>query len=234
MLIINADDWGMNEKMTDRILTCYRHRRIHTVSAMAFMADSERAASLAKEFKMAVGLHLNLTQEFTGGTISATLRDHHQAVSVYLKARKINQILFNPFLRHSFDYVFRAQWEEFLRLYGYQPTRLDGHHHMHLCMNMLIMNRYPRGLRMRRNFSFDKKEKGPVNRFYRRLVDHWLKAHFSCPDFFFSMAPIDQERLRRITMLSTSADVELMVHPGVESEYKYLLSDEWLSLLSES
>jgi len=31
---------------------------------MVFMEDSERAADLAKEYSMEVGLHLNFTQEF--------------------------------------------------------------------------------------------------------------------------------------------------------------------------
>ena len=65
MLIINADDWGRSVAETDAALRCYKGGRITSVSAMVFMEDSERAAELAKENELDVGLHLNFTDEFT-------------------------------------------------------------------------------------------------------------------------------------------------------------------------
>lgn len=232
MLYVNADDLGWTVEITDRIVTCYHQRRIHSASAMTFMKDSERAAELARQNGLQVGLHLNLTQEFTSEKTPTNLRDHHRSIAAYLKARKMNQVLYNPFLRQAFDYVFRAQWDEFCRLYREGPIRLDGHHHMHLCMNMLILNRLQKGLRVRRNFTFGSDEKGPVNRLYRHLVDRWLTSRYKCTDYFFSLKTIDQERLRRLVLLSKSADVEVMVHPGVEKEFHFLLSEDWLSLMS--
>ena len=234
MLYVNADDLGWTKDITDRILRCYRHGRLNSTSAMMFMEDSERASKLAIDNKLDVGLHLNLTQEFTSQAATNTLKSHQMAVSDYLNAQKINQVLFNPLLRHSFDYVFHAQWEEFCRLYGEEPTRLDGHHHMHLCMNMLASDRLPKGIKIRRNFTFGPGEKDPLNRLYRYLVDRWLTSRFFCTDFFFSMAPINQERLKRLVLMSKSSDVEIMVHPGVKEEYLYLLSSEWASLISAS
>ena len=46
------------------------------------------------------------------------------------------------------------------------------------------------------------------------------------------MAPIDKEKLKQLVLLSKSLDVELMVHPGVEKEYSFLLSPEWTNLIS--
>ncbi|PYL02866.1 MAG: chitooligosaccharide deacetylase, partial [Verrucomicrobia bacterium] len=65
MLIINADDWGCSVAETDAALRCYKGGRITSVSAMVFMEDSERAAELAKENELDVGLHLNFTDKFT-------------------------------------------------------------------------------------------------------------------------------------------------------------------------
>ena len=234
MLIINADDLGLDKQTTDRIVFCYRHGKIQSASAMTFMKDSERAADLAKKYNLIVKLHLNFSQEFTAKAVNNILKIHHMAISDYLNARKINQVLFNPLLRHSFDYVFHAQWEEFCRLYGEEPTRLDGHHHMHLCMNMLASGRLPKGIKIRRNFTFGPGEKDPLNRLYRHLVDRWLTSRFFCTDFFFSMAPINQGRLKRLVLMSKSSDLEIMVHPGVKEEYLYLLSLEWASLISAS
>jgi predicted glycoside hydrolase/deacetylase ChbG (UPF0249 family) len=233
MLFVNADDWGRDRETTDRILACRRNGRIQGISAMTFMKDSERAAELAGDHALDAGLHLNLTQEFTGNGAAAGLRDHHRRVAAYLGARKANQVLYNPALKQSFDHVFRAQWDEFHRLYGRPPDRLDGHHHMHLCMNMLLPNRYPKGLRVRRNFSFRAGEKGFANRFYRRLVDSWLTSRFRCTDFFFSLSPIEPERIRRILSLSKSASVELMVHPARDDEFHFL-SGDWPELTAET
>jgi len=233
MLFVNADDYGCDKETTDRILTCYSEKRIHSVSAMTFMIDSERAADLARTDQMPTGLHLNLDHDLTAKTIPAQLRDHHRIVSNYLKARKWNQVIYNPFLRNAVDYVFQAQWEEFCQLYGEAPHRLDGHHHMHLCMNMLVSGKIPKGIQIRRNFTFYPGEKDPINRLYRRLIDRFLKSRFVCTDSFFSMKPISRTRLKKIVSLSKYSDVELMVHPGLENEYLFLLSHEWTSLISE-
>ena len=235
MLIINADDLGYDRITTNRILTCFHQKRIHFSSAMTFMNDSERAADLARSNQLPTGLHINFDQGFTGRSIQNKLKDHHQAVSDYLKARKWNQIIYNPFLRNSFDYVFQSQWDEFCRLFEKEPQRLDGHHHMHLCMNILLSGKLPEGIQVRRNFTFFSGEKDPINRLYRFLVDHWLQSRFLCTDFFFSIEPIKYENLHRIVSLSKNYDVELMVHPGLKNEYLFLLSPEWanLTLLSK-
>src|SRR5579863_5715924 len=61
LLIINADDWGVNREATDRTLDCVLRKTVSSASAMVFMEDSERAAQLALEAGVDTGLHLNLT-----------------------------------------------------------------------------------------------------------------------------------------------------------------------------
>ncbi len=65
MLIVNADDWGRSIAETDAALKCFKKGRITSVSAMVFMADSERAAELAKANCVTAGLHLNFSEPFT-------------------------------------------------------------------------------------------------------------------------------------------------------------------------
>jgi len=234
MLFVNADDLGRTKEITDRIVTCYDKMRIHAASVMIFMEDSERALELAKVRHLAVGLHLNLTRPLTSEMVPNKLLDQHKLVADYLNKTKVNQILYNPMLRNAFDYVFQSQWDEFGRLYGDFPQRLDGHEHMHLCMNMLLSGKLPEGIRIRRNFTFYPGEKNPVNRLYRYLIDRWLTSRFLCTDSFFSMKPIDPEKLQRLILLSKSSDVEIMVHPGLENEYLFLLSPEWADLISQA
>ena len=66
--------------------------------------------------------------------------------------------VFHPGLMRKFDYLVSAQIDEFRRLYGCAPDRIDGHHHMHLGANVLMMESLPAGTLGRRNFSFDRVE----------------------------------------------------------------------------
>jgi predicted glycoside hydrolase/deacetylase ChbG (UPF0249 family) len=60
---------------TDAAFKCYRGGRITSVSAMVFMQDSERAAKLANNSDLDVGLHLNFSEEFTDTSCSETLKE---------------------------------------------------------------------------------------------------------------------------------------------------------------
>jgi len=233
VLIINADDYGSSAEITDKILVCQRHGRITSVSAMVFMADSERAAKLALENNIDVGLHLNFTLKFNGHVESKSLGDYQQSIASFLKRNKYCQLLYHPSLRKQFEYVYSAQHEEFVRLYRRPPSHIDGHEHMHLCMNLLVDGLIPKGSRIRRNLTFFPREKNTINRLYRWTIDWFLKRRYICTDFFFDISPISNgQRLRQILGLAKVANVELMVHPGRPNEFMYLLGTEYLGVTS--
>ncbi len=232
MLIINADDWGRSVAETDAAFRCYKANRITSVSAMVFMEDSQRAAELARDTQLDVGLHLNFSEQFTDNRCSARLKEHQKRLIRFLRQNKFAQVMYNPFLRNAFAYSYRAQAEEFVRLFGKAPSRIDGHHHMHLCANMLLSNMIPAGMRMRRNFSFWPGEKSALNRAYRRFVDRWLTRRYRLTDYFFDLTQcIEQKKLDRVVALAKSSSVELMTHPIVHSEAEYLMSDEFCGVL---
>ena len=233
MLIINADDWGRSVVETDAALKCYRERRITSVSAMVLMQDSKRAARLAKDYELDdVGLHLNFSEEFTDKSCSETLKEHHGRIIRFLKRGKYAQLLYNPFLRRAFAYCYHAQVEEFMRLFEKSPSHIDGHHHMHLCANVLFSSMIPAGMKMRRNFSFWPGEKSILNRTYRWLVDRWLACRYRLTDYFFDLTQcIQGKKLDRVAALAKSSNVELMTHPIVNEEEEYLMSDEFKVML---
>jgi predicted glycoside hydrolase/deacetylase ChbG (UPF0249 family) len=233
MLIINADDWGRSVAETDAALKCYRERRITSVSAMVFTQDSKRAARLAKDYELDdVGLHLNFSEEFTDESCSEKLREYHSRIVRFLKGNKYAQLLYNPFLRNAFADSCQAQCEEFVRLFGKAPSHIDGHHHMHLCANVLLSNMIPAGTRLRRNFSFWPGEKSMLNRAYRWLVDRWLARRYRLADYFFDLTQcIEGKKLDRVAALAKSSHVELMTHPIINAEEEYLMSDEFRELL---
>jgi YdjC-like protein len=222
-LILNADDWGRDCENTDRILHCAKRGTISSASAMVFMEDSERAAALARESEIDAGLHLNLTMPFSASRGSASLLEHQRAVSAYLLRHRLAQIFFHPGLIRSFDYVVKAQLDEFSRIYGAPPSRIDGHHHMHLCANVQLAGLLPAGTVVRRNFSFQRGEKGLMNRLYRQAVDRRLARRHPMVDFLFSLPPLEsQQRLERIRFLARDFVVEVETHPINADEYRFL------------
>jgi chitin disaccharide deacetylase len=233
-LIINADDWGSDSRTTDRILDCFRHGTVSSASAMVFMADSQRAADLALEGQFDVGLHLNLTSPFTAPQVPKLLLHHQQRVMQFLRGSRFAKVVFHPGLHRSFKYVVAAQLEEFRRLLGFEPERIDGHHHMHLCANVLYANLLPNGTVARRNFSFQPGEKSAANRVFRWFIDSRLAKQHRTTDYFFSLPPFEPtERLERIVSLAKWSTVEVETHPANPEEYRFLMDGSVFKLIGE-
>lgn len=234
MLIINADDFGRSRLATDRILSCYKQGRVTSTSAMVFMEDSQRAAYLAREHNIDVGLHLNFTQELTQLIHSSLLCDYHDHIVGFLTRNKYNFLIYNLALRNQFEYVFQVQLEEFKRLYGMSPSHIDGHHHMHLCTNMLIGGIIPAGQKIRRNFSYSRGEKSLLNSMYRSIINVWLSRRYLTTDFLFSLSEcIKFGRLERAFELAKTSNVELETHPELTEEFECLMGSTFVQATSD-
>lgn len=234
MLIVNADDWGRCVAETDAALQCFKQGRVTSVSAMVFMADSERAAQLSRTNEVDVGLHLNFAEQFTAQNAQSPLLEAQARLIGFLMGSRYAQLLYNPLLRRQFTCSCQAQFREFERLYGKQPSHIDGHHHMHLCANMLFASSLPRGSKLRRNFSFWPGEKSAVNRAYRAAVDFWLGRRHRLTDYFFDLTQsIHEKKMPRVAALAKSFNVELMTHPRLELEFDYLMGKQYNSILQE-
>jgi hypothetical protein len=229
LLIVNADDWGRDRQTTDRTLDCIVHGSVSAVSAMVFMEDSDRAAALALEHGVDAGLHLNFTSPLTARSIPRGIAEEQQAITRYLKGHRLAQLVFNPSLVKPFRNVVAAQIDEFRRLYGRDPERLDGHHHMHLSANVLLQGLLPPGTVVRRNFSFQSSEKGIVNRTYRACVDRMLVRRHRLVDYLFNLVPLaPSSRLQRIFALARHHVIELETHPVLPEEFRFLMGSEML------
>lgn len=231
MLIINADDWGRSVSETDAALACYEKGRITSVSAMVFMEDSQRAATLALDGCLDVGLHVNLSEQFKRELSSPDLDKEHGKIVRFLKKSKYSQLLYNPFLRREFQSCFRAQLAEFFRLYGGAPSHIDGHQHMHLSANMRFDKIIPKGEKVRRNFSFWPGEKSILNRSYRYFIDRRLVRRYRTTDYFFSLNRcLIEGSIQRVAELAKGARVELMAHPALREERDFLMSERFSAI----
>lgn len=222
-IVINADDWGRDPDTTDRIFDCVQIQAVSSVSAMVFMQDSERAADVARDRGIDAGLHLNLTTPFSASHWPPRLIEHQQRCTRFLRAHRLAPVFYHPGLAGSFAYVVQAQVEEFKRLYGHAPNRIDGHHHMHLCANIQFGKLLPAGTQVRRNFSFLHGEKSFLNRAYRGRQDRALARCHSVTDLFFALEPINpQSRLKEIFALADRYRIEVETHPIDQQEFEFL------------
>jgi len=227
VLIVNADDWGRDRATTASIVSCIERGAVSSVSAMVFMEDSERAARLAGERGIDTGLHLNFSTGFSAPRCPADLQARQASLGAYLLRHRFAQVIFHPGLARAFEYVVRAQIEEYRRLYGFAPNRLDGHHHMHLCANVVGQRLLPADTIVRRSFSFQAGEKSLLNRLYRRVLDRVLAGSHRLADRFYSLSPLEpRARLQAIVSAAQLAVVEVAAHPAVPSEYAFLSSGE--------
>ncbi|PYU29138.1 MAG: hypothetical protein DMG32_00740 [Acidobacteria bacterium] len=231
LLIVNADDWGRDPYTTDRILDCSARGVVSSVSAMVFMEDSERAAAMAVQLGIDAGLHLNFTTEFSSPHCPARLIEHQRKLARYLSRHPFARAVFHPGLVRSFEYVVAAQIDEFCRLYKKSPARLDGHHHMHLCTNVLFGSFLPKGTIVRRHFSYERGEKTVRNRIFRKFTSVMLLRRHRIVDFFFSLPPLEPaNRLQWIFSLARQSVVEIETHPVNPDEYRFLMEGEILRL----
>ena len=70
------------------------------------------------------------------------LKEHHRRIVRFLGETSTRSSCIIRFLRKAFAYSYRAQMEEFARLFEKLPSHVDGHHHMHLCANLLLSERF--------------------------------------------------------------------------------------------
>jgi YdjC-like protein len=227
LLILNADDWGRDRNTTDKTLDCMLRGALSSVSAMVFMEDSERAAALGRDRGIDAGLHLNFTTPFSAANCPARLVECQHKVAAYLLRTPLARGIFHPLLTRSFEYLVTAQREEFCRLYGAEPKRFDGHHHMHLSANVLLGGLLPAGTLVRQHFSYESGEKVLRNSVFRQVTRVVLARRHRVVDFLFSLPPLEPpDRLRRIFSLARQFAVEVETHPFNPKEHLFLTAGD--------
>jgi predicted glycoside hydrolase/deacetylase ChbG (UPF0249 family) len=231
LLIVNADDYGAAPATTDAILACFERGAVSSTTTMVWMQDSERAAQLALERKLPVGLHLNLTMEFDGPSVPVGQAERQARLVRKLGARLgVTRWAYRPRLAGAIREEVQSQLARFEELYGHPPTHVDGHNHVHLSPNAL--RALSPGMKVR-----------PAHDFAGRLGDSpkvlrrsWMRGRFTTPDSFVSIRSIHPRLggsgLEDALAGSRERTVEVMVHPHWDDEYELLMSDEWKQALA--
>jgi chitin disaccharide deacetylase len=234
VLIVNADDLGYNRPTTDAIAECFRAGRITSATAMVHMRDSDRAAQVARELGLPVGLHLNLSEPLDDPAVPPDVRGRHlDLVRRYGSPSFIHRSrrwTFDPRLREPTERCVADQLERFEELYGRPPTHIDGHLHVHICPNVALARTIPSGLKMRNALSGAGLGTGLRSRVVRARQRLLLGDRLTTGRFL-NITGLHPEfvegGVRRLLGLSREGSVEVMAHPGFGHEYTQLMSDDW-------
>jgi len=236
LLIVNADEWGIDEQTNEAIARCLQAGAVTSVSAMVFMRGSEAGAADALADELSAGLHINLTEPFTAASVDASVRDRQARIARYYGGPSWRRWGVSPGLFSEIERAIGDQLAEFRRLYGREPSHFDGHEHIHQSLAVLAARTFPPAARMRPSFTYLPGEKSALNRSVRALINRALHARFNAPRYFFSIRDMHPQ-LGGIAMeeklaLSSGSSVEVMTHPGWDDERAILLDPSWGTLLA--
>jgi predicted glycoside hydrolase/deacetylase ChbG (UPF0249 family) len=178
---------------------------------------------------------LNFDEQLTGDVPDLRVKEYLNQTATFLTGSKLRQVMYNPMLHRQFEYLYNVQYEEFLRLYRRPPSHINGHHHRHLCSNVLLGKIIPDGSRVRRSFTFMKGERSFGNRLYRRGVDAMLKRRYITTDMFFAASPsVEPNYLKQRVELAKKHNVELMVHLSSRREVEFLMRQDFIDSIGEA
>lgn len=125
-LVINADDFGLTDGVSEGIIRCIEEGVLTTTSAMMCVAGSQdRVAAGRKALTGRIGLHLQLTS-------GQPILDPQKIPSLVRPDGTFPDSRREPMARRADEILleWHAQMEALLET-GVTPTHLDSHHHMH-------------------------------------------------------------------------------------------------------
>ena len=213
-LVINADDFGLNEGRTRAILEFFERGLVSNTTLMVNMPFAEEAVELAKASGVSdrVGLHLNLTE---GTPISDDIKgckwlcsDEGQFNMFFHLSVARRFIIPNHFVAPLREEI-GAQIARYLE-FGLGEMHFDSHHHSHtdyVVAKELFPLAEKAGFRTAR-LSANLGSFGIVKRLYKNIYNKLLSSKFSHADFFGGMGSVEKHwhKLNGHT-------VEVMVHP---------------------
>ncbi len=144
-LIVNADDFGYNEKINQGIINAHKDGIVTSTSLMTTREGFDNAVNLAKDNpRLSLGIHLDLDSMFD--------IDHTRGRIIGFRQYSLDKNVIESQIKQQFDTIFSK---------GLIPDHLTGHHHVHMVKEVFeilvpLMKQYKiPSIRFHRKISYD-------------------------------------------------------------------------------
>jgi chitin disaccharide deacetylase len=226
VLIVNADDFASGATATDAICEAFDARAITSASGMVWMRDSVRAATIAAERALPLGLHLNLTLPFSGADVPRAAQERQRRLTELFTRdgwwREADRRFERGLLRDAIE----DQVERFCEQFG-QPTHIDGHHHVHVYDEVLAV--LPRTWPVRRILRTPGQADAGLDSRERRLHQSFRGPDLSLA--FERIHPALGGSGVQVLERARERCVEVMTHPLQAAEQEALKGSLWRATL---
>jgi predicted glycoside hydrolase/deacetylase ChbG (UPF0249 family) len=234
LLIVNADDFGLNDAATEAILLTHCAGAVTSTTLMVNTPGCERAVELAADYpELGVGLHFNLTwgaplsnPEDVPALVSTTgMFLNRSGLALRLLAGRVPA--------EQIHKEFTAQIER-IRQLGINPSHVDSHQHIHAfgqvfstlaeyCSGHALPMRVPWVGREAAASWLRKLKRECLALMLKRSVEPW-RDKIICNDGLGSVfdlgefvPPISEGHYRAILESAVGDAYELMVHPVMDA-----------------
>jgi hypothetical protein len=245
-LIINADDFGLTNDISDAIIYVFKMGNLSSTTLMTNMPSSSYAIKLAKENpKLGVGLHFNISEGKSSIGVSSLTNSKGfflEKMPLILKIffNKVNNDDIRDELYNQYNYLIKA---------GISPTHIDSHQHIHMNPKVFkIVADFAKEKDIKIRITFPdivKRIKGKFN--YKKIIKQLIlkyaaeknkkyadlislkynKSFNSIFDFHPFQLP-KVEDYKKLIESSKSDSHELMVHPyKISDQLKYIYLEKF-------
>jgi hypothetical protein len=224
MLIINADDYGMEDGVNQAVVRCFREGACTSTTIMANMPGFDQACDLAFEngFQRHVGMHLVLNE---GIPLTSEIRKERMFCTEegdFCLSRESPIVLLNARQKAALAVEIRGQIRR-CRQRGFSISHVDSHHHVHTewgIAGVLLPIVREEGIpfvRIARNLV---KNREIARRVYKYCYNARLgKARLCATDYFGSV----EEYFRFLDAGGEPGGVtEIMIHPQYKGSELYV------------
>jgi predicted glycoside hydrolase/deacetylase ChbG (UPF0249 family) len=234
LLIVNADDFGLNDAATEAIIHTHCAGAVTSTTLMVNAPGCERAVELAAGYpKLGIGLHFNLTW----GAPLSNPEDIPALVSssgMFLDRSRLSlRLLAGRVPADQIHKEFTAQFDRICQ-FGVMPSHIDSHQHIHAFGQVFAtLANYCAGSTLPMRIPWVGKEAGAswLRKFKREClalmlrnsVDRW-QDKIICNDGLGSLfdlgelvAPITAAHYHAILENASGNAYELMVHPVTDA-----------------
>ena len=234
LLLITADDLGIDPRRDDGILLCFARSAISQASLMVRGKSAASGARAAQRIGLPLGLHLDLTEtppSAEPSRIASLLDAAGQKLGKHgLRAA----VAAGRVEREHVERETEAQLDAFTALMGAAPTHVDGHQHVHTVPELaawiapVLARRGVRTTRIPEQAKVDV-ESPEAARFYRSVAEDGRRARavYAAAGIRSTAAFVgldlmglssEAQKLARAVAEAEGPSVELMTHPGFVGE----------------